>query len=202
MGLPHLKGQDLKLIVGLGNPGRKYENTRHNVGFMVVKALASEQGIAFAEKGETYFLGLGKINHGTLFLAMPRTFMNQSGIAIKQLLDKTRVDPSQMIVVHDDIDLALGRIQIKARGGPGGHRGILSILFTLQTDQFCRLRVGVGRPPQGLDPADYVLQPFEGARERSLANTAIQHSTEALRCLAVEGPQKAMDRYNPKVNRE
>jgi len=192
----------LKLIVGLGNPGRKYESTRHNVGFMVVEALASEQGITFAEKGETYFLGSGKVNHETLFLAIPRTFMNQSGIAVKQLLDQTSVYPSQMIVVHDDIDLALGRIQIKARGGHGGHKGILSIFSALQTDQFYRLRVGVGRPPQGWDSADYVLQPFEGATERSLVKAVIQRSTEALWCFVVEGPQKAMDRYNPKVNRE
>jgi PTH1 family peptidyl-tRNA hydrolase len=169
---------------------------------MVVESLASEQGVTFAEKGETYFLGQGKVNHETLFIAKPRTFMNRSGIAVKQLLDKTGVDASQMIVVHDDIDLALGRIQIKTRGGHGGHKGILSILSTLQTDQFYRLRVGVGRPPRGLDPADYVLQPFEGVTERSLMNAVIQRSTEALRCLVVEGPQKAMDRYNQEVNRE
>jgi PTH1 family peptidyl-tRNA hydrolase len=192
---------NLKLIVGLGNPGRKYEKTRHNVGFRVVEALASEQGITFSEKKETYFLGRLSINHEPLWVAMPRTFMNQSGIAVKQLLDKTGVDPSQMIVVHDDIDLALGRIQIKTKGGHGGHKGILSILSTLKTDHFYRLRVGVGRPPQGLDPADYVLQPFEGHAEHSLLDKVIQNTTEALRCLVAEGPQKAMDRYNQKVNR-
>jgi PTH1 family peptidyl-tRNA hydrolase len=191
----------LKLIVGLGNPGRKYENTRHNVGFRVVEAMASAHRINFAEKSGAYFLGSGKLGHETLFLGVPRTFMNQSGVAIKQLLDKTGVEPSQLIVVHDDIDLALGRIQIKTRGGHGGHRGILSILSTLPTDRFYRLRVGVGRPPHGLDSAEYVLQPFDGKQERTLLDEVIQRSTEALECMVVEGPEKAMERYNQRVIR-
>ncbi len=192
----------MKLIVGLGNPGRKYEKTRHNVGFMVIEALASAHRITFAEKRGAYFLGSGKINHENLLLAMPRTFMNQSGVAVKQLLDKTGVDSSQLMVVHDDIDLALGRIQIKAKGGHGGHNGILSILSALQTDRFYRLRVGVGRPPQGLDSAEYVLQPFKGEQEQDLLDAVIHRSTEALRCAVIEGPQKAMERYNQKEIRD
>ncbi len=167
----------------------------------MIEALASTHRITFAEKSGVYFLGSGKVDREALLLAMPRTFMNQSGVAIKQLLDKTGVEPSQLMVVHDDIDLALGRIQIKTRGGHGGHRGILSILSTLQTDRFYRLRVGVGRPSQGLDSAEYVLLPFDGKQERTLLDEVIQRSTEALECMVVEGPEKAMERYNQRVIR-
>jgi PTH1 family peptidyl-tRNA hydrolase len=163
---------------------------------MVIEALASAHRITFSEKSGTYFLGSGKIGHVKLLLGMPRTFMNQSGVAVKQLLDKTGVDSSQLMVVHDDIDLVLGRIQVKAKGGHGGHNGILSILSALQTDRFYRLRVGVGRPTQGLDSAEYVLQPFKEGQEQNLLDTVIHRSTEALQCAVVEGPQKAMERYN------
>ena len=188
----------MKLIVGLCNPGPEYKKTRHNVGFMVIQALASQCQIAFSKKHEAFLLGSGRIDHEALLIAMPRTFMNQSGTAVRQILEKTGVDPSRIIVVHDDIDLALGRIQIKTRGGHGGHKGILSILSTLQTDQFYRLRIGVGRPPRGLDAAEYVLRPFD-SKERSLLAGVIRQSVEALRCMVVEGTQKAMDRYNRKV---
>ncbi len=188
----------MKLIVGLGNPGPEYKKTRHNVGFMVIQALASQCRIAFAEKHEAFLLGSGRVDCETILIAMPRTFMNQSGTAVRRILEKTGIDPSHLIVVHDDIDHALGRIQIKTRGGHGGHKGILSILSALQTDQFYRLRIGVGRPPRGLDAAEYVLRPFD-SKEHSLLACVIRQSVEVLRCVVVDGIQKAMDRYNRKV---
>jgi len=168
----------------------------------VIKELASTHRITFAEKSGTYFLGSGKVDHETLFLAMPRTFMNLSGIAVKQLLDKTGVDPSQMIVVHDELDLVLGRIQIKFNAGYGGNKGVLSIISILQTKAFYRLRVGVGRPPEGLDSAEYLLQPFQGEAEQAILDGVVRHSTEALRCAVIEGPQKAMERYNQRETRD
>jgi PTH1 family peptidyl-tRNA hydrolase len=169
---------------------------------MVIETLASIHRITFAERRGTYFLGSGKIDHKDLLLAMPQTFMNQSGVAVKQLLDKTGVDPSEMLVVHDELDLALGRIQIKFKAGHGGNKGVLSIISTLQTKEFYRLRVGVGRPTEGLDPAEYLLQPFEGKPERVLLEAVIHRSTEALRCAVVEGPEKAMERYNQREIRD
>lgn len=168
----------------------------------MIEALASTHRITFAEKTETYFLGSGKVDHKTLLLAMPRTFMNQSGVAVKQLLDQTGVDPSEMIVVHDELDLALGRIQIRFNAGYGGNKGVLSIISTLQTKAFYRLRVGVGRPPEGLDSAEYLLQPFEGGAELAILDRAVQRSTEAIRCAVIDGPQKAMDLYNQRETRD
>jgi PTH1 family peptidyl-tRNA hydrolase len=189
------------LIVGLGNPGPQYKKTRHNVGFMVIETLASECRIAFSEKHAVFLLGSGRVDHETILIAKPRTFMNLSGTAVRRILEKTGIDPSHLIVVHDDIDLALGRIQIKTRGGHGGHKGILSILSTLQTDQFYRLRIGVGRPPRDLDAAEYVLRPFK-SEEHSLLARVIRQSVEALHCMVVVGTQKAMERYNRKVIRD
>lgn len=185
------------MVVGLGNPGLRYQNTRHNVGFLVVEAFARACQIGFREKSEVYQMGSGRIDHQDILIAKPRTFMNQSGTAVKQLLEKTGVDPSHLMVVHDEIDLALGRIQVKAKGGHGGHRGILSIISALKTDQFYRLRVGVGRPPEGQDPAEYVLHPFR-SEDHSLLDEVVQRSVEAIRCFLLEGPQKAMNRYNVK----
>ena len=183
------------MVVGLGNPGPRYQNTRHNVGFLVVEAFARACRIGFREKSEVYQMGSGHIDDQDVLVAKPRTFMNQSGSAVKRLLEKTGVDPSHLIVIHDEIDLALGRIQIKAKGGHGGHRGILSIISTLQSGQFYRLRIGVGRPPEGQDPAEYVLHPFR-SEDQSLLDAVVQRSVEAIRCFVLEGPQKAMNRYN------
>ncbi|MGH7275070.1 MAG: aminoacyl-tRNA hydrolase [Nitrospiria bacterium] len=188
----------MKLIVGLGNPGPQYKKTRHNVGIMVIETLASECRIAFSEKHEAFLLGSGRVDHEPILIAKPRTFMNLSGAAVRHILEKTGVDPSHLIVVHDDIDLALGRIQIKTKGGHGGHKGILSILSTLQTDQFYRLRIGVGRPPRDLDAAEYVLRPFK-SEEHFLLAGVLRQSVEALRCMVVVGTHKAMERYNRKV---
>lgn len=165
---------------------------------MVVEALASKCRVSFNEKSKAYLLGTGHIDRETLLIAMSRTYMNESGKAVNMLLQRTDIVPSHLLVVHDDIDLALGRIQIRKGGGHGGHKGILSVLSVLQTDQFYRLRVGVGRPSPGLDAAQYVLHPFSN-EERSLLDDTIQRAVEAITCLVLEGPQRAMDRYNRRV---
>ena len=186
----------MELIVGLGNPGREYEETRHNVGFMVLESLASEcRTVLRKERGEPYAFAPARLGQKTVFLATPRTFMNLSGRAVVRLLGKTGVDPSRLVVVHDDIDLGLGRIRIKARGGHGGQKGVLSIISALKTDQFYRLRVGIGRPPEGWEVADYVLSPF-GRAERPVLAEVVDESVSALRCMVEEGGPEAMNRFN------
>lgn len=149
-----------RLIVGLGNPGPEYEDTRHNLGFRVIDALCHKHKIQLDRWRYHARWGEGRIGRYPVVLAKPLTFMNLSGQAVKPLLKGLKKGPEDLIVIHDDIDLALGRIKIKSSGGDAGHKGIRSILDELGTDLFLRLRMGVGRPPRGAGVIDYVLSPF------------------------------------------
>jgi PTH1 family peptidyl-tRNA hydrolase len=147
----------MKIIVGLGNPGRKYERTRHNAGFMALDELA--RGLRFDLSREKYqaFIGKGMIGDVEALLAKPQTYMNESGRSVGAILRYTRAKHSDLIVVHDEIDLPLGVVRVKAGGGHGGHNGLRSIIEHLGTPDFIRVRVGVGRPSNGLAAADHVL---------------------------------------------
>jgi len=187
----------LRLIVGLGNPGPAYAKTRHNVGFWVVDALAEERRLHFRRHGLSH-RAPGSLAGQDLTLAKPQTFMNRSGLAVGELLSDAgldAVDPGDLIVVHDDLDLDVGRIRFKARGGAGGHNGMLSIIDVLRTDRFARLKIGVGRPPIGMDPAEYVLHPVSG-EDRALLNEGVERAVDALRCWISEGLPTAMNRFN------
>lgn len=148
----------MKLIVGLGNPGPRYELTRHNLGFLVVDELAARHA--------AYPLGVrcqgsvsaGKVAGELVLLVKPSTYMNNSGEAVAPLLDLYKLTSASLIVIHDDIDLEPGRIKEKYRGGDAGHQGVASVINALSTDSFCRIRVGVGRPPEGWTATDYVLE--------------------------------------------
>ncbi len=189
----------MKLIVGLGNPGPEYEQTRHNVGFVVLESLAKRWDVRLRkEKRGPYCFGTAKLGHQTVLLATPQTFMNESGQAVKQLLGKTGIDPSEMVVVYDDIDLELGRVRIRLKGGHGGHNGMRSILSLLRTDDFVRLRVGVGRPSAGKRGASHVLGDFKKA-ERPLLEQVVGECVDALACMTEEGVEKAMNLYNKKL---
>jgi peptidyl-tRNA hydrolase, PTH1 family len=187
----------LRLIVGLGNPGPAYAKTRHNVGFWVVDALAEDMRLHFRRHGLSH-RAQGSLAGQDLTLAKPQTFMNLSGPAVGELLSDAgfdAVDTGDLIVVHDDLDLEVGRIRFKARGGAGGHNGMLSIIDVLQTDRFARLKIGVGRPPIAMDPAEYVLRPVSG-EDRALLNEGVERAVEALRCWISEGLPTAMNRFN------
>jgi PTH1 family peptidyl-tRNA hydrolase len=187
----------LQLIVGLGNPGPAYAKTRHNVGFWVVDALAAEMRLHFRRHGLSH-RAQGTLAEQDLTLAKPQTFMNRSGLAVGELLSDAgfdAVNTDGLIVVHDDLDLDVGRIRFKARGGAGGHNGMLSIMDVLQTDRFARLKIGVGRPPIGMDPAEYVLRPVS-AEDRALLNEGVERAVDALRCWISEGLPTAMNRFN------
>ena len=159
----------MQLIVGLGNPGPAYAKTRHNAGFWVVEALAREAGLTFKRRGlvaQCLVAGQG------MTLAKPQMFMNRSGPAVAALLESLGLDLHDVMVVHDDLDLDPGRIRLKAHGGHGGHQGVLSLIHALGTDRFARLKIGVGRPPAGMEAADYVLAPVS-AGEPVLLDKAV-----------------------------
>ena len=184
-------------IVGLGNPGSSYRGNRHNVGFRVIDRLCRAQGIRLDHRSSSVAWGQGTWRNETLALAKPLTFMNRSGLGIRTLLRKTHAGVDELIVIHDDLDLALGRLKFKQRGGGGGHKGILSIIETLGRDDFLRLRIGIGRPVGGMDPSDYVLSDFN-AKDHEVVEGALDMAAEALRTLIQEGLPKAMNCFHTK----
>lgn len=185
----------MKLIVGLGNPGKKYERTRHNLGFLVVDRLADEKGIALNKRKYDCLIGDWQIDQERVLLVKPQTFMNHSGTAVKNLLRFLPVTAEDLVVIHDDLDLPLGRIRIRPRGGAGGHRGILSILEALGEESFYRIRMGIGRPQPGIDPTEFVLAPFSG-EETALLSQIVSRGSAAVECLLQDGPHRAMEKFN------
>ena len=184
----------MRLIVGLGNPGERYALTRHNIGARVVEAAAPRWAIALGPAGPAPYRR-GRVGSDEALLASRLTWMNQAGLVVKGLLEELTLSPQDLVVVHDDLDLALGRLRIKRRGGSGGHNGVLSILTALESSQFCRLKIGVGRPAPGQDSAEYVLAPFL-PEERALVDSTVEQAVLALECLVVEGVAAAMNRFN------
>ena len=188
----------MKLIVGLGNPGIEYAETRHNIGFMVASCLADRAGIALKRKGYQGLYGVGRMIGEEVTILLPQTFMNRSGASVASACQSLGVEPGDLIVVHDEIDLAFGSLRVKVGGGHGGHNGLRSIGSALVESGYNRLRMGVGRPPGGGDVSGHVLSRFNAA-ERKQLGTYINVATEALEMLLREGAQQAMNSYN---NRE
>ncbi len=169
------------VVVGLRNPGTDYQGTRHNVGFEVVALVASRHGVELGRAPSRVAAQVAAVGHGSgrLMLAAPVTFMNESGRAVRAILDYWKLAPTDLLVVHDDIDLPFGRLRIQVGGGAGGHNGIRSLERVLGTRQFSRLKFGVGRPPGLMDPAAFVLQKFSKA-ERSEVDIAVQDAAEVV----------------------
>jgi peptidyl-tRNA hydrolase, PTH1 family len=184
----------LRLVVGLGNPGAEYRDTRHNVGFRVVEELARRRGVRL-RAGECNSLVGGT---DALLLALPQTFMNRSGYAVRCLLERHELQPGSVLVVLDEVALSLGRLRLRGSGSPGGHRGLESILESLQSDAVPRLRLGVreeDEPVVGEGLADYVLDPFtSAARER--VEEMIVRGADACESWLAEGIERAMARFN------
>jgi len=187
----------VKIIVGLGNPGIPYRMTRHNIGFQIIDRLAKINHIPIRTKRFKSLYGTGWIESQQVILAKPMTFMNHSGEAVKKVADFFHLGMEDLIVVHDDLDLAFGRLRFKRRGGDGGHQGIRSIIERMGGNSFLRLKVGIGRPPQGMDPAEYVLETFDKA-EQSCLNQILSHSAESIRVMVLEGLEKAMNQFQKK----
>jgi PTH1 family peptidyl-tRNA hydrolase len=186
----------VKLIVGLGNPGVLYAWSRHNIGFQVVKSLARSGKIALKkEKGIKAFSGRGKLEGVEVVLSLPLTFMNLSGQAVKQLLDKYNVELHDLLVVCDDLDLEFGRIKIRSKGSSAGHRGINSIIGSIGNDEFNRLRIGIGRPSGKVNPADFVLSHFNRSERKEIPGL-INKALDCCRVWLSEGIEKSMNNFN------
>lgn len=184
------------LVVGLGNPGREYANTRHNIGFRCVDALAARHSLSFEDKKKSKAkIALGSIQGQRVLLAKPQTYMNLSGSAVQGLAAFYQIPPAQMMVIFDDLDLPVGTLRIRSKGGSGGHKGVTNIIQRLGTQGFSRIRVGIGRPDTPVDPASYVLQPFEGSDEVEIAE-AVERVILAVETWLTDGIDLAMNRYN------
>jgi len=183
------------LVVGLGNPGKDYENNRHNVGFRVIQSLADEMGIILDTVECNAIVGKGERGDDAVILVQPLTFVNASGESVKCLADKYKVSLEHTIIIHDDLDLPVGNVRVKARGSSGGHKGLDSIIRQLGSDEFGRVRIGIGRPPGRKDPADFVLCDFTHKEEEEIA-FAVKEGEEAILDIIKEGFQIAMNRYN------
>jgi PTH1 family peptidyl-tRNA hydrolase len=185
----------LKLIAGLGNPGRKYKGTRHNVGFEIVDEVARRQGLTFESSPSEAVVA--KWRAGGALLVKPLTFMNLSGQAVGELARYFKVAPPDVLVIVDEAQLPLGRLRLRARGSPGGHNGLKSIEAHLGTDQYPRLRVGIGRGYDRAEMADHVLARFE-PDEREVIGETIEKAADAVEAFLAEGIDVVMNRYNRK----
>ena len=189
------------VIAGLGNPGPRYERTRHNAGFLLVNALAAAHGIGLRQERHGALLGDGTIAGRRCLLVLPQVFMNRSGESIRRILCYTGLDAGSLVVVHDDLDLPLGRLRLRRGGGAGGHRGVASILEHLGDPAFTRLKIGVGRPPEGVPSEAYVLQEF-AAGDRDALREVLARGAAALEVLLGRGLEAAMNACNPAPPRE
>lgn len=181
------------LVVGLGNPGPRYETTRHNVGFLVADILAERIGSGFkVHKKSGAEVTTGRLGGRSVVLAKPRTYMNESGRHVGPLAKFYSVDPADIVVLHDELDIDFGRIRLKFGGGEGGHNGLRSIASTLGTKDFQRVRIGVGRPPGRQDPAAFVLENFN-SRERPELDTILEQAADATELLLQHGVEAAQN---------
>lgn len=182
-------------MAGLGNPGLRYAHTRHNVGFMVIDALADRYAITVQRSKFNVIYGRGTIEGVDVLLAKPQAFMNRSGPPLRQLADYFRIQREAVVIIHDDIDLAFDRLKIKEKGGDGGHKGIRSLIQAFGGDQFARLRVGIGRSQTKADVIDHVLGQFNHDEQSALEDT-LQRATEAIATILSKGTKEGMNRYN------
>jgi PTH1 family peptidyl-tRNA hydrolase len=189
----------MKLIVGLGNPGRSYARHRHNVGFMALNRFARAQGIKFDRKKGLARIGRGKVSGNEVLLARPQTFMNDSGRSVSRLVERFEIDHNDLIVIHDDLDLPLAKVRISHARSSGGHKGINSIIQGLDTRDFIRLRIGIGRPNKAQvseeDVINYVLNDFTPAEKRAI-DSILPQVSQALLCLLKDGLTPAMNKFN------
>jgi len=184
----------MKILVGLGNPGRQYVTTRHNVGFMAVDRIAYAGSVGFKGKFQSEFTETS-IGGEKVFLLKPQTYMNLSGRAVREALNWFKLGPQDIVVAYDDMDIPFGKIRLREQGSPGGHNGIKSLISELGTQNFPRLRIGISRPPQGWDPVDYVLGSFNGDEVKELP-AIMEKVQQAVADIVAQSFVKAMNVHN------
>ena len=187
------------IIVGLGNPGRQYQNTRHNIGFDVIDAIADKNHITVGEKKHKALIGKGLVGGQKVVLVKPQTYMNLSGESVREVIDFYKVDEkNELIVILDDISLDVGQIRIRKKGSAGGHNGLKNIILHLGHDEFQRVRMGVGEKPEGYDLVDYVLGHFP-KEEREIMDESAGRAVGAIEVMITDGADSAMNLYNKKI---
>ncbi|AOY75504.1 aminoacyl-tRNA hydrolase [Clostridium formicaceticum] len=184
----------MHIIVGLGNPGKKYDGTRHNIGFDTIDLLAHRHGIKVNKLKHKALYGEGFWGGEKVLLAKPQTFMNLSGESLRDMVEFYKIDKKNLVVIYDDIDIEVGALRIRQQGSAGSHNGMKSIIYLLQSDAFPRVRIGIGKPKFG-DLADYVLGRFSKEEVTSMRET-VEKAAEAVETIVKEGIDLAMNRYN------
>jgi len=183
------------LVVGLGNPGPEYEDTRHNLGFKVIDELALRLGIKELVEKHHSFMGEGEIGEHRVILAQPQTFMNNSGLAVRGLLQWYKLKPQNLILVYDDVDLEVGQIRVREKGGAAGHHGVESVINSMGTSEFPRVRIGIGRENPTADVTDYVLQKIPPS-QKEILDEAIFKAADAVQEIISSGLSSAMNKFN------
>jgi PTH1 family peptidyl-tRNA hydrolase len=183
------------LVIGLGNPGKRYRLTKHNVGFRVVDRFAEKKGIKLKRRLGKVQIGEGRIGSDRVVIAKPLTFMNRSGAVVRKLIKEWGIPLDHLVVVHDDLDIGCGRIKIKEKGGQGGHKGVSSIIEQVGSSEFLRVKVGIDKPQTPEEGADYVLSPFDN-EQLPLVEESMDQASEAIEAIIVSGKAKAMSMYN------
>ncbi|OGD16096.1 MAG: aminoacyl-tRNA hydrolase [Candidatus Aminicenantes bacterium RBG_16_66_30] len=186
------------LVVGLGNPGDEYAGTRHNAGFMLVERLAGAWGVELRGRLFKARTALARRGAEEVLLVEPKTFMNRSGAAVRAAMAGKDVPAERLVIVYDDLDIPLGEIRVRKRGRPGTHKGMISIAGEIRTDEFARVRIGIGPCPAGRDAAEYVLEPFRRA-ERPLLDQSLEDAAEALEMVLDGRIDRAMTRFNRRI---
>ncbi len=186
------------IIVGLGNPEKKYDGTRHNIGFQVIDKVAEKHNISVNEKKHKAIIGKGYIGGEKVILAKPQTYMNLSGESVRELIDYYKIEETtELIVISDDISLDVGQLRIRKKGSAGGHNGLKNIILHLGHDEFRRIRMGVGEKPSGYDLADYVLGHFSKEEQEQMSEAA-EKAVGAVEMILTDGPDAAMNQFNKK----
>ena len=190
------------IIVGLGNPDRQYQNTRHNIGFDVIDIIADKNNITVKERKHKALIGKGIVGGQKAVLVKPQTYMNLSGESVREVIDFYKADEkSELIVISDDISLDVGQIRIRKKGSAGGHNGLKNIILHLGHDEFQRIKMGVGQKPEGYDLVDYVLGHFS-KEEREIMDESAKRAADAIEVMIAEGADAAMNMYNSAKGKE
>ena len=199
-GISFVGKNTMKIIVGLGNPGKEYENTKHNIGFMVLDRLAEKWGIAIRKIKFKGLYGEGFVDGEKVILLKPQTYMNLSGESVREILGFYKIDPEDLVVIYDDLDLPMGALRIRGRGSAGTHNGMRSVIYQIQEDGFPRIRVGIGGERKG-SLVNYVISGFSG-EDRDIMREAVLKAADAAECLVREGLSEAMNRFNTKKKKK
>jgi len=187
----------MRIIIGLGNPTKQYQATRHNIGWDAITRISDDYRIPLNQVKHKAICGMGYIEGEKVILAQPVTYMNLSGESVRELVDYYKVSPEDIIIIYDDINLDVGQLRIRKKGSAGGHNGIKSIISHLGTDEFPRIRIGVGEKPKDWDLADYVLSRFKDEEQEAIRQ-ALKDTSDACRMIIASGMDAAMNRYNKK----